>query len=165
MHNIKSRLAFVLALVLAATELFAVHPPDGFVRDEAAYARRGALGADHYVVTNVTVMHPSYLLVTTATTNLTDRAMQSYQLDAATTFVLPPPSPKREADLWRPVRSFLLALTVQTDTAPEVRFVGAGRIYHGDGDFSLSKGLNLLQFIEFAEGDFLIENRKLDPTD
>lgn len=136
---------------------------DDYTRDEVAFARKGSLGGDSYVVTNVVPMAPAYMLASADSTNLVDRAINRFTPKGDTAFIMPPPPAKRECDAYRNARSFLLFVTVTNDTPPAVSFIGAKRLVSDDWSESvrLSKGENLLAFMELADGVFLVEAGEL----
>ena len=138
------------------------HPADAYSRDEIAFARRGALGADSYVVTNVFTQMPCYALATGVTTSLVDRAVNSCSVTTDVTFVAPPIPTKRSVDPYRCARAFLLVINAPTNEVPEISFVGFGRLYTLDGGaLDIGKGKTLLSFIEITDGDFLVESREI----
>ena len=136
-------------------------PADGFVADDVAYARRGALGQDDYVVTNLWTQTPCYALVTGAGTTLVDRAVNRFSVTNDVSFALPGLSGGRSYDAHRPARSFVVVIAIASDPAPEVAFRGARALYTAECDLAIGKGITILSFLEIGEGEFLVESREL----
>ena len=139
-------------------------PADGYAADGVSYARRGALGNDSYVVTNVYTETPCYSLAAGFGTNLVNRAVNSCTVTGDVAFVAPPAPVKRECDPFRAARAFLLVLEIEADLVPEVDFRGFGTLSTVDGvGIGIGKGTTILSFIEVRDGDFLVEAHELKP--
>jgi len=132
-------------------------PPDGFVTNGVAYARRGALGKNAYVVTNLWTDSPCYSLVPTGGTSLVDRAVNRRVVSGDTTFAVPPVPTMRTYDTHRKARAFIVVTEVAADTPPEVSFTGLRRIYTLHGDMTVGKGLTWISFMEIGDGEFVVE--------
>lgn len=134
-----------------------------YKRDEVAFARKGALGSDSFVVTNVVPSLPAYSLQERESTNLVDRAINRYTLMEDVSFVLPPAPQRRATDDYRSARGFILLATVTTDSPPSISFIGAKKIVSDDwtNKIKLLKGENLISFMEISDGVFLVETAQL----
>ena len=134
-----------------------------YKRDEVAFARKGSLGSDSFVVTNVVPSLPAYSLQERESTNLVDRAINRYTLIEDVSFVLPPAPQRRATDDYRSARGFVLLATVTTDSPPSISFIGAKKIVSDDwtNKIKLLKGENLISFMEINDGVFLIETAQL----
>ena len=137
--------------------------PDYKMRDEVEFTRRGSMNKDDYVVTDVYPALPCYALVENASTSLVDRAVNRYDLERDTVFVVPPAPVKRSADAHRAARGFILVLAVTNASPPKVCFDGVLKLTStvGDTEIELEKGTNLLSFIEIGVDQFMVEARTL----
>ena len=137
--------------------------PDHKTRDEVEFTRRGSMNKDDYVVTDVYPSLPCYALVENASTSLVDRAVNRYDLERDTVFVVPPAPVKRSADAHRAARGFILVLAVTNSSPPKIAFDGLSKLTStvGDTEIELEKGTNLLSFIEIGVDQFMVESRTL----
>ena len=142
---------------------FTSNTPDTKTRDEVRFTRKGALGNNDYVVSDVYPPLPSYALVTEPTTQLVDRAVNLITLERDTTFVMPPEPVKRTVDSYRAARSFILRVAITNQTPPKVWFDGCEKLVStsGENSIDLTRGENLLSFIEIGTGTFMVEMRDL----
>ena len=95
--------------------------PDTVTRDKVTYARRGSLGADSYVATNVVVDPPGYQLSRVADMKLRDRAVNFAAVEG-TNAVFALPGRKSAAGY---ARAFILYLDVSAEGGAAVSFTGA----------------------------------------
>ena len=137
--------------------------PDAKERDEVSFARRGTLGTDDYVVTNVVPQLPAYMLVEEQSTALVDHAVNRFDLAGDTVFTVPAAPVKREVDPYRAARGLLLVLSVGDGTVPKVSFDGCAGIYTTDGskEITLVKGVNIISLMEIGSDSFMAEIREL----
>jgi len=158
MRSVLLSLAVLLCTAAARADLGSGgHPADGFVTNGVAYARRGALGGDSYVVTNLWTDPPSYALVVTGGAAVVDRAVNRRVVSGRTVFAVPPVPVKRTYDAWRPARSFVIVTEIADDPPPEVSFSGFSRIYTIHGDLTVGKGVTWISFLEIGDGEFVVE--------
>ena len=90
------RRLLLLAVLAAFSGASAASLPDTVTRDGVAYARRGSLGANAYVATNVVVSPPAYQLSRVAEMKLRDRCV-NYASVAGTNAVFALPGRKTTA--------------------------------------------------------------------
>ena len=100
------RRILLLAALAAFSGVSAASLPDTVTRDGVAYARRGSLGANAYVATNVVVSPPAYQLSRVAEMKLRDRCV-NYASVAGTNAVFALPGRKTTAGC---ARAFILYL-------------------------------------------------------
>lgn len=133
-------------------------PPDAVSDSRAAYARRGTLGANDYVATNVFASPPYYALHAVTNGALLERAVNSATVADAAEFALPPGrlAPGHS-------RGLLLCLAVEAPSRVAVRVTGASRLFTTDGSSALAAepGLNILSFVEIVDGVYMVEARPL----
>lgn len=158
MHSMSRLAAGIAATVLCATA-FAGNLPDSIVRDRTVLARRGSLGANSYVVTNVFPELPAYQLSRVAESKLRDRAVNIASApDASASFALP--GRKTVAGY---ARSFILYLDVTAEGGCKVSFTGADALYTADwfDTDKVTKGKRIFSFLEIADNVYLVETREL----
>ena len=133
-------------------------PPDVRETQNAVYARRGALGPDDYVVTNVPPITSSYLMNEVKYGKLRDRAVNTATVTGAfASFELP---------LKRTVAGFARAMlfVVTAEQATQITLTGAESLWgtcSKEGTLTLCAGKHLLQIIEIGNASYLVEEREL----
>ena len=155
----------LVSLVLAACAAGALFAdlgsgvkPDTKETQNAVYARRGALGPDDYVVTNVPPITSSYVMNEVKYGKLRDRAVNTATVSGAfASFELP---------LKRTVagfaRAMLFIVTAQQTT--EIALTGGESLWgtcSKEGTLTLCAGRHLLQIIEIGNASYLVESREL----
>ena len=115
------RRLLLLAALAAFSGASAASLPDTVTRDGVAYARRGSLGANAYVATNVVVSPPAYQLSRVAEMKLRDRCV-NYASVAGTNAVFALPGRKTTAGC---ARAFILYLDALDAGGCAVSFTGA----------------------------------------
>ena len=142
----------------AALIAFAARPPDSVTRGHAVYARRGSLGADSYVATNVAPCASAYLLNEATDGRLRDRAVNSASVAGDAEFALP--SRRTVAGF---ARSFVLHLSVASNATCSVTFTGAEALYKTSGSDGLTalRGRHVISFLEVADGRYLVDVQEL----
>ena len=134
--------------------------PDTVTRDKVTYARRGSLGADSYVATNVVVDPPGYQLSRVADMRLRDRAVNFAAVEGTNAvFALPG---RKSASGY--ARAFILYLDVAADGGATVSFTGAAELYTTDwyGHPKVEKGKWMFSLLELADDVYLVETRELE---
>ena len=155
------RRLFFLAVLSALSCVSAASLPDTVTRDKVIYARRGSLGADSYVVTNIVVEPPSYRLSRVAADmKLRDRCVNSATV-AATNAVFSLPERKSVAGC---ARSIILYLDAANDAGCAVSFAGADALYTTDWGNAphVPKGKRIFSIMEIADNEYLVESRELE---
>jgi len=150
----------LLAALAALSCAVAAALPDSVTRDKVTYARRGSLGANSYVATNVVVDPPSYQLSRVSEMRLRDRCVNYAAVDGASAaFALP--GRKTFAGC---ARSVILFLDVESDAGCDVSFTGAEALYTTDwgGAPHVRKGKRLFSIMEIADNVYLVETRELE---
>ena len=132
--------------------------PDVKVKTNAVYARRGSLGADDYVVTNVAPCASAYLMHEVKAGKLCDRAVNVVTVsEAEAAFELPL---KRTVEGY--ARAMLVAVTAECAT--RITLTGAESLW---GTFpkketlELCAGTHVLQIIEIGKAVYLVEAREI----
>ena len=132
--------------------------PDVKVKTNAVYARRGSLGADDYVVTNVAPCASAYLMNEVKAGKLRDRAVNVVTVsEAEAAFELPL---KRTVEGY--ARAMLVAVTAECAT--RITLTGAESLW---GTFpkketlELCAGTHVLQIIEIGKAVYLVEAREI----
>ena len=132
--------------------------PDVKVKTNAVYARRGSLGADDYVVTNVAPCASAYLMHEVKAGKLRDRAVNVVTVsEAEAAFELPL---KRTVEGY--ARAMLVAVTAECAT--RITLTGAESLW---GTFpkketlELCAGTHVLQIIEIGKAVYLVEAREI----
>lgn len=134
--------------------------PDTVTRDKVTYARRGSLGADSYVATNVVVDPPGYQLARVADMKLRDRAVNFAKVGGANA-VFALPGRKSVAGY---ARAFILYLDVTADGGAAIAFTGAVELYTTDwyGQPKVEKGKWMISLLELTDDVYLVEARELE---
>jgi len=153
----------VLCTFLAAVTAFAAVAaslPDTVTKDKVTYARRGSLGADSYVVTNIVAEPPSYQLVRVADMKLRDRCVNSATVEG-TNAVFSLPARKTVAGY---ARAIILFVDAANDAGCTVEFTGAAALYTTDWPTRprIEKGKRIFSIMEIADNEYLVETRKLE---
>lgn len=153
------RKAVLISALAAFNAVFATSKPDVVVKPNAVYARRGSLGSNDYVATNVAPCVSAYAIREVRDGRLRDRAVNVATVDGAgAEFALP---------ARRTVAGFArgLIVSVTASTNAVIRFTGANSLYRSDDEDTLSvePGLNVFSFIEIGDGDYIVEVRSLVP--
>lgn len=132
--------------------------PDVKVKTNAVYARRGSLGANDYVVTNVAPCASAYLMNEVKAGKLRDRAVNTVAVSA--------PEVSLELPLKRTVegyaRAMLVAVTAECPT--RITLTGAESLWGTFSEketLSLKAGTHLVQIIEIGKASYLVEAREL----
>lgn len=132
--------------------------PDVKVKTNAVYARRGSLGADDYVVTNVAPCASAYLMHEVKAGKLRDRAVNVVTVsEAEAAFELPL---KRTVEGY--ARAMLVAVTAECAT--RITLTGAESLW---GTFpkketlELCAGTHVVQIIEIGKAVYLVEAREI----
>lgn len=132
--------------------------PDVKVKTNAVYARRGSLGANDYVVTNVAPCASAYLMNEVKAGKLRDRAVNVVTVsEAEAAFELPL---KRTVEGY--ARAMLVAVTAECAT--RITLTGAESLW---GTFpkketlELCAGTHVLQIIEIGKAVYLVEAREI----
>lgn len=149
----KAIVAFALTAASAVVLGFAP-PPDSVVRGNAAYARRGSLGANDYVVTKVAPCKSAYRISAVVDGQLRDRAMNVATVTNDTAFALP--ARRLVAGF---ARSFCVSVTVASESPCRISFTGAGRIFVSDAfeGLALSPGRHIVSFMEIGDNEYAVD--------
>lgn len=153
----------VLWAFLAAETVFAAVAaslPDTVTKDKVTYARRGSLGADSYVVTNIVAEPPSYQLARVADMKLRDRCVNSATVEG-TNAVFSLPARKTVAGY---ARAIILFVDAANDAGCTVEFTGAAALYTSDWPTRprIEKGKRIFSIMEIADNEYLVETRELE---
>ena len=153
------RLCFLAALSALAGAL-AASVPDTVTRDRVTYSRRGSLGADTYVVTDVSVEPPSYQLSRVSEMRLRDRCINSATV-AGTNAVFALPGRKTVAGY---ARAIVLYLEATDGRGCAVSFTGADALYTTDRNAGpvVARGRHIFSIIELADNEYLVDARALE---
>ena len=148
-------LAALAALCAAGANL-----PDTVTKDKVTYARRGSLGANSYVVTNIVVEPPSYQLSRIADMKLRDRCVNCATVEG-TNAVFALPARKTVAGY---ARTILVYVDATNDAGCTVEFTGANALYTTDwyDRPRIGKGKRLFSIMEIADNEYLVETRELE---
>lgn len=156
------RRTLLVSVLVTASSLFGGlgkgSVPDSKTSDQAVYARRGTLGANDYVVTNVYPCASTYLLHNVENGVLRDRAVNSASVDVdQARFTIP------QVNYPRPyARGFMLV--VSSNRRTELTIEGASKLHASDGSTALpvvNQETKILSFIEIRTNEFLVEMRNL----
>lgn len=134
--------------------------PETLTRDRVTYARRGSLGADSYVATNVVVDPPGYQLSRVADMKLRDRCV-NYVTVEGTNAVFALPARKSVAGY---ARTMLVYVDATNETGCAVCFTGADALYTTDWYSAprIGKGKSIFSIMELADNQYLVEMRELE---
>ena len=154
------RRLLLLAALSAISGASAASLPDTVTRDRVTYARRGSLGANAYVATNVVVDPPAYQLSRVAEMKLRDRCVNYATVDG-TNAVFALPGRKTTAGY---ARAFILYFDATAEAGCAVSFTGADALYTTDWFDAprVGKGKRLFSFVEIADNEYLVETRELE---
>ena len=158
MRRLRLAVAFVaLCAALDAMLAFSAQPPDTRVQGHAVLARRGSLGANDYVATNVAPCSSAYIMHAPTDGRLRDRAVNTVSVDTTNAvFALPG---RRTAEGY--ARAFIVAVNSTTNAV--LSFTGANGIYSpdGGGPVRVEPGRTMFSFIEIGANEYLLETRDL----
>ena len=148
-------LAALAALCAAGANL-----PDTVTKDKVTYARRGSLGANSYVVTNIVVEPPSYQLSRVADMKLRDRCV-NYATVEGTNAVFALPARKTVAGY---ARTMIVYVNATNDAGCAVEFTGANALYTTDwyDRPRIGKGKRLFAIMEISDNEYLVDTRELE---
>ena len=154
----KSAVIAALAALSCALVAFAARPPDSKVVGNAAMARRGSLGANDYVVTNVAPCSSCYDLCAPPDGRLRDRAVNAVEAAGNVSLSVPTNAVAPGA-----ARAFCVYLKATGSGGCAVTVGGAARILVPDGSEGLSfgRGEYVLSFVELERDVFLVDSRGL----
>ena len=152
----KTIAALALLAVCAAFCGFAP-PPDSVRRGNAACARRGSLGADDYVVTNVSPCSSCYELCAPDGGMLRDRAVNALEGTGEIRLLVPTNAAAPGA-----ARAFCVYLKANGGGC-RLSVVGARKVLLPDGSDGLSfpSGEHFVSFLELEKDVFMADSRKL----
>ena len=153
------RVVFLAALA-ALSCAAAATLPDSVTKDKVTYARRGSLGANSYVVTNIVVEPPSYQLSRVSEMKLRDRCV-NYVTVEGTNAVFALPARKSVAGY---ARTMLVYVDATNETGCAVSFTGADALYTTDWYSAprVGKGKSMFSIMELADNQYLVEMRELE---
>ena len=145
----------VLATLSAALAFAA--QPDVKTDESAAYARRGSLGANDYVATNVYPCVSAYRLNTVTDTALADRSVNSVTLSGDASFAMPPV--RVDGGF---ARAFVMFVKVPGTTPCKITFTGATKIVaRGGVNLVFDPGESIVSVLELEDGVYLVEKDKV----
>ena len=152
-----------LVLIAAAAALLCAlgaSIPDTVTRDKVTYARRGSLGSNDYVATNVVVEPPGYHLARVSDARLRDRCVNALVVEG-TNAVLALPGRRTVAGY---ARAFVVYIDAANDAGCTVEFTGASALYTTDwcDRPRVPKGKRLFSVLEIADNEYLVETRELE---
>ena len=144
-------LAAVAALALGSAAF--AKPPDGYSTTSAAYARRGALGANDYVATNVAPCKSAYQIVRVNDGRLRDRAVNVVSVTNDVTLALPG---RRTVAGY--ARALCVNLSVGAPTA-RVTLTGAAALWGtpGTDGLDLAEGRHFVSVVEIDDNVYLLD--------
>ena len=150
----------LLAALSALSCVSAASLPDTVTRDKVTYARRGSLGANSYVVTNIVVEPPSFQLSRVSDMRLRDRCVNSATVEG-TNAVFALPGRKTTAGY---ARAVILYLDAANDAGCDITFSGADALYTTEwgGAPHVPKGRRIFSIMEIADNEYLVETRELE---
>lgn len=162
--NGTKRFRRVTCALLAAQAVFAAAAaslPDTKVEPTAVLARRGSLGRDSYVVTNVPPVAVSYAIgAVCADGKLRDRCVNTATVESDTaTFALP-----GRRSMAGYARCLILHLDIVSTNGCAVSFTGANALYTTDWDFNrkCQAGRRIFSIMEIGDNEYLVETRELE---
>ena len=125
--------------------------------ESAAYARRGSLGVNDYVATNVYPCVSAYRLNTVTDTALADRSVNSVTLTGDASFAMPPV--RVDGGF---ARAFVMFVKVPGTTPCKITFTGATKIVaRGGVNLVFDPGESIVSVIELEDGIYLVEKDKV----
>lgn len=151
----RSAIIAALTALAAAAVAFAAKPPDSVTAPNAVYARRGSLGADDYVATNVAPCKSAYQLVRVTDGRLRDRAVNAVTVTNDVTLALPG---RRTVAGY--ARSLCASISVESQGPCRVTLDGAAKVYVTDaagGGLVLERGRHLMQVLEIGDGEYVVD--------
>ena len=155
------RVLCAFAVAQAVYVAIAASLPDTKIEPTAVLARRGSLGKDSYVVTNVPPVAVSYAIGAVGSDGrLRDRCVNTATVDAdAATFALP-----GRRSMAGYARCLILHLNIASTNGCAVSFSGANAIYTTDWDFctKCQQGRRIFSIMEIADNEYLVESRELE---
>ena len=133
--------------------------PDTKETYNAVYARRGSLGADDYVATNVPPVASAWAIAEVRGALLRDRTVNTVSVDA--------PSVTLRLPAERTVEGFArgLLVVVSAERQTDVWLSGAESVWgtaSKASTLSLKRGLHVIQVIEIGSSRYLVESRELE---
>lgn len=151
---------WALLAVNLAWVAFAATLPDTVTDGKTVKSRRGSLGADSYVVTEVSPDPPAYQIASVKDDKLRDRCVNYTAMDG-TSAVFALPGKRTTAGY---ARAFILYLDVQADGGCNVSFTGADALFTTDwlDNPKVGKGKRIFSFIEIGNNEYLVETRELE---
>ena len=151
-----------LTVLAAATLAFAAKPPDTVETQAAVYARRGSLGSDDYVATNVAPCRPSMQIVRVTDGRLRDRAVNLVTVTGDVTLSLPG---RRTVAGY--ARTLCATLKVESDAECAVTLDGAAKVYAVDspGGISVGRGVHFMQVLEIGDNEYVADVHELCETE
>ena len=158
----KGAILAALTALGAAAFAFAAKPPDTVTTSAAAYARRGSLGANDYVATNVAPCKSAYRILRVTDGRLRDRAVNVVTVTNDVTFT----TPSRRLVVGY-ARSFCVSISVEAEGDCRLSLDGAAKVYtpDGAGDFSFAPGKHVMQLLEIGDNEYMAETRELIETE
>ena len=159
-RNALWRILWALVAAEAAFAAIAASLPDTVTKDKVTYARRGSLGSDSYVVTNIVVEPISYQLARVADFKLRDRCVNLLTVEG-TNVVFALPGRKTVAGY---ARTLLVYLDATNDEGCTIEFTGANALYTTDWHDrpKVAKGKRIFSIMEIADNEYLVETRELE---
>lgn len=158
----KGAVLAALAALGAATLAFAARLPDSVSTSEAVYARRGSLGSNDYVATNVAPCNSAYRIVRVTDGRLRDRAVNVIAVTNDVTLALP--GRRTTAGC---ARMLCAVLNVGASGECRVLLEGAAKVYATDSTDALSvgNGVHFLQIVEIGDNEYLADVSELRETE
>lgn len=154
----KAAVLAALTALGAALAALAAGLPDTVETTAAVYARRGSLGANDYVATNVAPCKSAYRLVRVTDGRLRDRAVN--MVTATNDVTLVTPQRRTVADY---ARAFCVTVAVGGSGGCRVTLQGASKVYRTGmfGGLDLDRGIHFLQFLEIGDNEYVVDIQEL----
>ena len=151
-------IVFLALAAACAAALGFTRPPDSVMRGNAACARRGALGADDYVVTNVAPCSSCYDLCAPTDGMLRDRAVNAVSASGDVSLFAPTNAAAPGA-----ARAFCIYLKATGSGGCVVTVAGAERMLLPDGSEGLEfgRGEYFVSFVELERNVYMVDSREL----
>ena len=149
--------AAVAAAVLAAGAFG--RPADSVTRGNAAYARRGSLGSNDYVATNVAPCSSAYALCGVGAGGvLADRSVNAVSAWGDVSLAVP-----TNAAAPGFARSFCVYLRVDAGKSCRLTLTGAEKMLSavGSGILELGEGAHVLSFLELEKDVYVVDSHEL----
>ena len=149
----------VLAALGAVAVALGARLPDTVSTASATYARRGSLGANDYVATNVAPCKSAYRIVTVADGRLHDRAVNVVRVTGDVTLETP-----QRRTVAGYARAFCVSLSVEASGDCRIALEGPARVFvrGGAGDLTLAPGRYVMQLLEIGENEYVAEVAELE---